>query len=180
MFISLIETPFMDAYMLHKALWTLFPGTPDRTRDHLFRAESNQNGRCVILLQSTTQPTSSSEANVLQSKPFNPEIVAGAQYKFKIEALPTKKDSASKKIVELKSQDQRVEWIQRKLDGANVIVTSMSDRVVKNKKAYSSRYVTFEGILHVNNPDNIRNALLMGIGRKKHAGAGMLSLATNN
>jgi CRISPR system Cascade subunit CasE len=53
----------------------------------------------------------------------------------------------------------------------------MGYALVNSRKSYKSRFVTFEGILQITNADTIQNAVVMGIGRKKHAGAGLLSLA---
>jgi CRISPR system Cascade subunit CasE len=67
--------------------------------------------------------------------------------------------------------------LQRKLSGANVTVTSMEDKLVRSQKSFNSRFVFFEGILQVSDCKQIERVLVMGIGRKKHAGAGLLSLA---
>jgi CRISPR system Cascade subunit CasE len=53
----------------------------------------------------------------------------------------------------------------------------MEDKLVRSQKSFNSRFVFFEGILQVSDCKQIERVLVMGIGRKKHAGAGLLSLA---
>ncbi len=177
MFISMVALNSADSYEQHQAIWSLFPDTPDRKRDHLFRVESEQAGRYLALLQSSSSPQSSDEAIVLQSKSFELVLANGEYFKFKLVALPTKKLSKTKRILEIKDESDQIAWLQRKLAGANVTVTSVDSKLVSNKKSFNSNFVIFEGILQITNADQIQAAVLMGIGRKKHAGAGLLSLA---
>jgi len=179
MYISVVALKTMDSYEQHQAIWSLFPDTPDRKRDHLFRIESNNNGNIIALLQSSTEPKNSEQAEILQSKPFELKLLAGQYYKFKIAANPTKKLSKQKKVIEIKDEAEQVQWLQRKLDGANVTITAIESKLVDSKKSFKSRFVTFEGVLQITDADKIYRAVIMGIGRKKHAGAGLLSLAKN-
>jgi len=178
MYISMVVVQATDSYEQHQAVWSLFPNTPDRKRDHLFRVEMvNQQGQSTLLLQSSTQPESNDKAQVLQVKSFNPQLTNESFYKFKLVAYPTKCISKGKKVVELRDEGEQVEWLQRKLEGANVNVTAMESHLVKSRKSFTSRYVCFEGVMQITNAEQIYQALVMGIGRKKHAGAGLLSLA---
>jgi len=178
MFISMVAVKATDSYEQHQAIWSLFPNTPDRRRDHLFRVETTGHlGQQMILLQSASQPQSSNSAQVLQTKPFNPQLQNEEFYKFKLMANPTKCLKPNKKVVEIKDENEQVQWLQRKLKGANVNVTAMESILVKNSKSFNSCFVCFEGILQVIDAEQVYQALAMGIGRKKHAGAGLLSLA---
>jgi len=177
MYLSKVVVGSHDSYEQHQAIWTLFGGTPGRTRDHLFRVEARDSGQCTLLLQSSTLPESSDDARVLISKEFYPGVSEESHYKFKLVGYPTKCLSQGKKVVEIKDSGEQVEWLQRKLSGANIQVTAMEELMVKSKKIFNSRFVCFEGILQVHDPEQIERALVMGVGRKKHAGAGLLSLA---
>ncbi len=177
MFISMVALSVADAYDQHQAVWSLFPGAKTRKRDHLYRIESQSNNQVVIILQSTSQPQSSDKATVLQSKPFSPAITTGDYYKFKITANPTQCLSSGKKVVDIKQEAEQVAWLQRKLAGANVTVTSLESQLTKSRKSYTSLFVTFEGVMQVTNAEQISSVLVMGVGRKKHLGAGLLSLA---
>jgi len=177
MYLSQVILKTRDTYKQHQAIWSLFSHVPERKRDHLFRVESIKGTTCNVLLQSTTEPKSSQQARVLATKSFIAEINQGVFYKFKLVAYPSKCLNQNKKVVEIKDSNEKVQWVQRKLSGANVTVTSMDDYLVRSKKLYMSRFVCFEGILQVMDKDQIQRALVMGVGRKKHAGAGLLSLA---
>ena len=177
MYISLVALKSTDSYEQHQAIWSLFPDTPDRKRDHLFRVESHKKGQVVALLQSSTEPKSSEKAEVLQSKPFNLTLSEGDYYKFKLVANPTKRLSKERNVIEIEEEADQIVWLQGKLDGANVTVTAMESKLVDSCKSFKSRFVCFEGILQIMDTDKIYRAVVMGIGRKKHAGAGLLSLA---
>lgn len=178
MYISMIAVNTQDSYEQHQAIWSLFPNAPDRKRDHLFRVESVMpDGQVNILLQSTTEPKSSNKARVVQAKLFQPQINAESFYKFKILAYPTKCQSKGKKVLEIRDENEQIAWLQRKLEGANVTVTALEPHLVKSRKTFNSRFVCFEGVMQVVNEEQIYRALVMGVGRKKHAGAGLLSLA---
>ncbi|MFT6468668.1 MAG: CRISPR system Cascade subunit CasE [Oleispira sp.] len=177
MYLSQVMLNVHDSYEQHQAIWSLFPDVPERKRDHLFRVEQEDKQQIKILLQSSTEPKTSEQATVLASKEFNAQIAQDGFYKFKLLAYPTKCLSQGKKIREIKEADEQVEWLQRKLSGANVTVTAMEDKLVRSKKSFNSRFVCFEGILQITDCEQIERILVMGIGRKKHAGAGLLSLA---
>ncbi len=177
MYLSRVMVKSHDTYEQHQDVWKLFTGTRNRKRDHLFRVEERGRDFCKLLLQSSTEPVSTEDVKVMATKEFKPELLEGGYYKFKLVAYPTKCLNQSKKVVEIKEAAEQVEWLQRKLLGANVHVTSMDNFLVRNKKSFNSRFVCFEGIIQVLNPQEIERVLIMGIGRKKHAGAGLLSLA---
>lgn len=178
MYISMVALNTADSYEQHQAIWSLFPKTPERRRDHLFRVENNATtGKVMVLLQSSSQPNSNGKAEVLQTKHFNPQLNNQDFYKFKLVAYPTKCISKGKRVVEIHPENEQIEWLHRKLKGANVNVTAMEKVMVKSKKSFNSRYVCFEGILQIIDATQIYNTLIMGIGRQKHAGAGLLSLA---
>ena len=177
MYLSQVALNARDTYDQHQAIWSLFPGTPDRQRDHLFRIEQSNPSRSIALLQSSTAPQSSQQAKVIVSKTFTPHVSENSFYKFKIVAYPTRRFSQSRKVVEIQNPDEQVEWLQRKLSGANVTVAALDCFLVSSKKSFNSRFVCFEGVLQIIEKEPIERALIMGIGRKKHAGAGLLSLA---
>ncbi|MFT5810463.1 MAG: CRISPR system Cascade subunit CasE [Rubritalea sp.] len=180
MYISMVAIDATDSYEQHQAIWHLFPNAEERKRDHLFRVEGERDGRQLILLQSSSEPISCEHATVLQSKPYVLNITNGESYKFKLVANPTRIISKTKKVIEIKDEGEQVAWLQRKLQGSNVVVTAIESKLVQSRKSHTARFVTFEGVLQVLDADSIYSVAIMGIGRKKHAGAGLLSLARAN
>lgn len=177
MYLTQVILKVHDSYEQHQAVWSLFPNAPKMKRDHLFRVEETARTNCKLLLQSSTKPTSSDSAEVVAVKEFTPKVMLDAYYKFKIVAYPTKRLGETKKVIELSEANDQAAWLQRKLAGATTTITSMDSYLVQSKKTATSRFVCFEGILQVTDAEQIERALVMGIGRKKHAGAGLLSLA---
>lgn len=177
MYISKVSLKTSDTYEQHQAIWSLFPNSPERKRDHLFRVEAEQKGQVLLLLQSSSAPISSESTKVIQSKALNVQLNNGDYYKFKLLANPTKCLSQGKKVIEIKDEAEQVAWLQRKLNGANVTVTALESKLVNSKKSFYSRFICFEGVMQLTDAQQIYSALVMGIGRKKHAGAGLLSLA---
>ena len=167
MYLSQVMLTQRDSYEQHQAIWSLFAHMPDRKRDHLFRVEQSNKHRNLVLLQSSTQPVSSDQAEVVASKSFSPKVQLNACYKFKLLACPTKRVNKTRKLIEIHNPDEQVQWLQNKLRGANVTVTSMDNFLVSHKKAFNSRFVCFEGVLQVTEPSQIETALVMGVGRKK-------------
>jgi CRISPR system Cascade subunit CasE len=176
-FISLIQLKAKDSYQQHQAIWSLFPNRPEDIRDHLFRIESVEGSAIKALLQSATEPTTSKEASVLQSKRFILQLENTRQYRFKVTANPTKKDSRSGRLLDLVSEEEQVAWLQRKLEGARLTVTSIDSKLINYHSHQFTRFVTFEGVIQVEDVDRVQEYVVKGIGRKKHAGAGLLSLA---
>jgi len=176
-FISLIQLKAKDSYQQHQAIWSLFPNRPEGIRDHLFRIESAEGDTIKALLQSATEPTTSEVAIVLQSKRFMLQLETAGQYRFKITSNPTKKDSRSGRLLDLVSEEEQVVWLQRKLAGAKVTVKSIDSKLINYHSHQFTRFVTFEGVIQVEDVNRVQEYVVKGIGRKKHAGAGLLSLA---
>jgi len=176
-FISLISLKGTNSYQQHQEIWSLFPDRPHAKRDHLFRVESVEQGLTKALLQSAIKPITSDSASVLQSKEFNLLLKKETHYRFKITANPTKKDSKSGCLRDLATETDQVDWIQRKLGGAKVTVTSVDPKLVVYKDHQFTKLVTFEGVIQIEDVEKVEGYVVNGIGRKKHAGAGLLSLA---
>jgi CRISPR system Cascade subunit CasE len=102
MYLSQVMVNVHDSYEKHQAIWSLFPNVPERKRDHLFRVEQEDKQQIKILLQSSTEPKTSEQATVLDSKEFNAKIAQDGFYKFKLLAYPTKCLSQGKKYLKLK------------------------------------------------------------------------------
>lgn len=177
MFISLIRLKVVNSYQQHQAIWSLFPNRPEGQRDHLFRIESVEGGMAKVLLQSATEPVSNESVTVLQSKGFAVQLKKEGHYRFKITANPTKKVSKSGCLLDLSTEVDQVNWLHRKLEGAQLTVTSVDDQLVSYKDHQFTRLVTFEGVMQVEDVGRVQEYVIKGIGRKKHAGAGLLSLA---
>ncbi|MCD8521890.1 MAG: type I-E CRISPR-associated protein Cas6/Cse3/CasE [Saccharospirillaceae bacterium] len=183
-----------DPYQLHRAIWQLFPGRPDDRRDFLFRVEDLQPGRgAAVLLQSQQAPVSAEVANVLASKEYSLLLTQGARLRFRLRCNPVKsikdqrerlnaKGGVKSCRVPLIHEEEQLQWLVRKLDGAAQLETA---RVVEEQPLYFRKSdmggkikpVCFEGILVVSDAEQLKELIGQGIGPAKAMGCGMLSIA---
>lgn len=185
-----------NPYKLHKALWQLFPDRDGQKRDFQFRVEQYQKGiGALVLLQSELEPINADVAMIMASKSFKPNIETGSTIRFKLRANPvktikdkhgrlTKKGEPKKCRVPLLREEDKINWLQRKLEGK---ATLQSIQVQDEKPLYfykesedrrgQIKPVCFEGVLSIDNAEAFSQMLQTGIGAAKGMGCGMLSLA---
>ena len=96
MILSRVELPHHDLertvgllagglYAEHQLLWRLFPEQPDDSRDFLYRRETGEHGVFFYLL-SQRQPQVGNTGLLLQSKPFDPQLIIGDRLRFELRA----------------------------------------------------------------------------------------------
>ncbi len=202
-----VQREIADAYQLHRTILRAFdtfsPEEPERV---LFRLEvDSKSGVPVILVQSQQLPNWSwlqaPEVNyLLAAVPLNPEVKVfqfepdiDEVFAFRLRANPTIKKSAADKEKEngkrigIMKEEEQISWIKRKLEAAGCDLlkvrisgqTKVSGWQKTSDKPRRLVYhaVQFDGYLKVNNPANLKTALLNGIGPAKGFGFGLLSLA---
>ena len=202
MLISRIEIPWDDVkncYDIHRRIWKLFPGEEEVTRDggederrgFLFRAEQYAPGRPArFLVQSRRTPVGVPGIAHLGSREFDPRPAAGQRLAFLLTANPVKtiddaqmegkpsKRSAKVRVPLVKEAAQR-EWLARKLSSSAVVesVSVLAQAPLyfrKGSRAGKIVPVTFEGVLGVQDGENLRNLLATGLGPAKAFGCGLL------
>jgi CRISPR system Cascade subunit CasE len=186
-----------NPYRVHQRLRMAYSNDPRL----LFRIEESSDGtKTQILVQSHTEPDWSvfTDFPVLLSQPehrfFNPKLVAGHRYRFRILANPTLKKTLTlgsgekrKTRLGLFREEAQVEWLRHKLNNAGSEM--LACRVIPRGLQYSHKNpakddrqqthlaVMYEGILRVNHADLLQQTLKIGIGSAKGYGFGLLSLA---
>lgn len=180
-----------NPYSLHQALWSLFPDRPDESRSFLFHVQSNKPGKAASLLMlSRHQPTvkSNSSQIVRGPKDLTPlRIIADQKYRFLLTANPAKvirdRDDVSRKLrVPLIREEQQLDWLSRKLDGAaslETTITRTNPPIYFQKPGHGAGKVvtvTFEGVLKVTTPAELVKRMTEGIGPAKGFGCGLLLL----
>jgi CRISPR system Cascade subunit CasE len=126
-----------------------------------------------------------------QVKTFDPELRAGQALAFRLRANPTvKKDRQDKKQgrrVALYREEDQLQWLARKLEAAGAEL--LSARTSNETKTGGVRFrqgarqeltylsVQFDGVLRVRQAEQLRAAVVGGIGSGKGFGFGLLSLA---
>lgn len=202
MFLSRVEIPWEAArnpYNLHRQLWHLFPGedresrsSDDETRQgFLFRIEENATGRPArLLVQSRRAPTRADGLLLVGSREITPCPSAGQRLAFVLTANPVKtivdaqrdakpgKQSEKCRVPLIKEEDQR-QWLLRKLSEAGEIeaVSVLPHAPLyfrKGNRGGKLVTTTFEGVMHVRDPDRLAALLENGIGPAKAFGCGLL------
>jgi len=175
-----------NPYMVHKALWTLFPGMPEADRPFLYRLDSPRGGRAAsVLLQSECKPAAIAQDRcrmVAGPKPVRLATAPGQALRFALCANPTKRLSQQRCRVPLIDDEQLHQWLARKLTGAAEVLESQivghTDlHFRKGSHCGKIAVVTFGGVLTVTDPERLTEVVRAGIGPAKSFGCGLLSLA---
>jgi len=119
----------------------------------------------------------------------------GQLLRFRLRANPVRSSSAEKnpvtgrgKVFAHVTLEQQKEWLMERAEKLGFALTEPSFDVVHSewkkfrkaigaKKEVSLRIADFEGRLTVVNPELVKNALTLGVGRAKSYGCGLLTVA---
>jgi len=167
----------------------------------LFRLdEDSRNNQIVLLAQSQTEPNWAGlpdgyALEVHGPKVFNlkDKLAAGQMFGFRLRANPTKRmgksaerqDTIGKRVGIYEEEDQ-LKWLTRKGEqhGFKVLRAQIEkDQVLTgHKKEHAMKWlsVQFNGVIEVQDPTELHNAIAYGIGTAKGYGFGLLSLSPLN
>lgn len=202
MFISRVEILWEAArnpYDLHRQLWRLFPGEERETRESgeqdrqgfLFRVEERGTRRPArLLVQSRRAPVRTDGLLLLGSREIQPCPSIGQRLAFVLTANPVKtitdaeraakpgKRSEKCRVPLIKEEDQR-NWLARKFSGAAKlesadILPHAPLYFRKGKRAGKLVTCNFEGVLTVDDPEQLVRLLENGVGPAKGFGCGLL------
>lgn len=89
-----------EGYQLHKIVWKIFSDSPNRKRDFLYRYET-VNGWPTFYTVSERAPENVGELWDINTKPYEPQLMAGDRLAFKLRANPvrlTKKERTADEV----------------------------------------------------------------------------------
>ena len=188
-----------NPYEMHRTIMHGFPPELSQDKRVLFRLEVNsRNGISSILVQSQDMPdwTFLSEEGgkgyLLPMdepnpaiKQFDPILKKDQVLLFRIKANPTIKHED--KRVGLYKEDEQFAWLKRKADagGFHILSVQTDRKLLVTGKIYRQEEqhdlkmfcVQFEGVLQVDNPEEMTETIKKGVGSGKGLGFGLLSLA---
>lgn len=179
-----------DCYAWHKAVWDVFPGQPDRKRDHLTRLDRIGNDFRLLIL-SPDAPVRPSWCDSWQPKEIAPGYFDAKRYRFQLCANPTKKvvsvltdGSLTKngRRVPLTRREDLIVWMKRKAEQGGFAVDADSLQTVPKGREYFSKQgrqglhnaIEFKGSIAVLDRDRFYEAFRRGIGSAKAFGFGLL------
>lgn len=176
-----------NPYSMHQTLAHVL-GTEQRT---LWRLEQGEVFDEYNLLVQTTQPPDwqallnrfPGYAEPAEGTPklFDPQLREGQLLRFRLYANPTV--SREGKRQGLYREEEQLDWLASRLMRAGaqprqVIVSRRGRlRIPKSPQAAVLAVGQFDGVLRVEDPDQLLNAIRHGIGHGKAFGLGLLSLA---
>lgn len=187
-------------YELHSTLARLFAAVPRQAERVLFRLERGENR---VLIQSRTRPDFSalprSYCLHVECRDDYGEklraVIPGQELAFRLLANPTRRetlgegDDKRKRRRPLLDWHAQETWLRRKLadeagsellTGRSAVMDTQRNRKHSEPPAQSEQThvpVLFEGVLCVNDPAKLIEAVQNGIGSAKGYGFGLLSLA---
>lgn len=174
-----------DRDRLHRKLLLLFPDYPGGARNArelmgiLFRVEAP-----VIYLQSSIAPIQSRLPDgykILITKETTStfsSIKAGGEYRFRLEANVTYRDSQTRSRLALQEEAEIEQWLFRRGDLGGFEIVDYAMETLPPVKARRGMFhaVRFDGVLKVKTIAPFIKALKEGIGPGKVYGLGMVSL----
>jgi len=184
-----------DPYSLHRVVYSLYQDV--RSVEAKASGESSGilyadqggdfHGRKILLLanRSPEQVVDGQYGKVL-SRTIAEGFLDHAKYRFKVIVNPTRRDSASGKLLPVKGREAVGDWFcQRAEQSWGFTVTKehlQVDRLeVLQFKAQQEQFVTLgqahvQGQLHVTNPERFQASFAKGIGRGRAFGCGLLQI----
>lgn len=182
-----------DPYQMHSTLSRLMSSSNDAIPSHfLWRCDAAGPQSFQLLLQSETAPYQSrldeshdGWASRIQTKQFDLEAMLGraTRFRFRLRANPSICRDGKRHGI-FREEDQ-LAWLSRQGERSGFRVESASvsqgGRLVGQRRKgahHVTVYATlFDGHLRMTDASALRGAVEHGIGRAKHMGLGLLSLA---
>lgn len=184
-----------NPYELHRSIMRAFPVFDHEVERVLFRLDGERLDQ--LLVQSTLSPDwAALQEDYLLGIPHIKSLddfvlSSGQLLRFRLRANPSKRHPQSRKRVGLYSEQDRLEWLQRKGQQHGFSISpdhvslhptfwrefNLPSQEKGKKQRATFNFVDFEGLLTVENPETLNLAVRQGIGSAKGLGCGLLSLA---
>jgi len=184
-----------DPYSLHRAVYSLYADVRDEAQKSASQASGilyadqggDSRGRRVLLLANRPPAERlNDQYGQVQSKPIAASFLDHLDYRFKVIVNPTRRDSASRKLVPVKGREAIAAWFRERAVsswGFEVDTPSLQvDRVeVLRFNAQQGHAVTIaqaqvQGRLRVTDPEKFKTSFTQGIGRARAFGCGLLQI----
>lgn len=184
-----------DPYSLHRIVYSLYEDVRDSQAKLASEASGilyadqggDHRGRKILML-ADRQPMAAVEGQhgQVQSKPIPDDFLEHSRYRFKVIVNPTRRDSASRKLLPVRGYEAVGEWFAERANaswGFTVAAEHLQvDRIdVQQFKDKHQRQVTIaqahiQGQLQVTDPEQFKHSFTQGIGRARAYGCGLLQI----
>ena len=184
-----------DAYSLHRVVYSLYEDIRDpeskKTSAYSGILYADQGGDYKgrkILMLANRPPTATIVGlhGEVQSKPIPENFLEYSQYRFKVIINPTRRDSASRKLVPVRGHETVAKWFTERAVaswGFNVATEHLQvDKIeIQQFKDKEQRQVTIaqahvQGLLRITDRAKFTRNFTQGIGRARAWGCGLLQI----
>ena len=184
-----------DMYSLHRVVYSLYEDkrsdevkTASQASGILFADQGGDFHSRKILLLADREPASCVDGQYgkVESKPIPEGFLDHEKYRFKVIINPTRRDSASRKLLPVKGRDAVAQWfLERAPQSWGFTVSSehlQIDRLdVLQFKEKAQRPITLaqahvQGQLTITDREQFRHSFTAGIGRGRAFGCGLLQI----
>lgn len=184
-----------DAYSLHRVVYSLYEDVRNENEKQGSEASGilyadqggDVRGRKILMLANRTPKEAvNDEHGQVLSKVIPEGFLDHREYRFKVIVNPTRRYSASRKLLPVKGRDAVAEWfIQRAISSWGFEVATEHLQVdnieVQQFKDKQQRPVTIaqahvQGVLRITDPTQFENSFTQGIGRARAYGCGLLQI----
>lgn len=184
-----------DAYSLHRVVYSLYEDVRDTEQKQASIASGilyadqggDVRGRKILMLanREPMQAVDGQHGEVL-SQPIPEGFLGHAQYRFKVIVNPTRRDSASRKLVAVRGREEVAHWFAERARsswGFDVVSQQLQvDKIeVLRFKDKEKRNVTIgqahvQGVLRITDKELFTKSFTQGIGRARAYGCGLLQI----
>lgn len=184
-----------DAYSLHRVVYSLYEDVRDAEQKQKSTASGilyadqggDYRGRKILML-ANREPMDAVEGQhgEVRSKQIPENFLEHAQYRFKVIVNPTRRDSASRKLMAVRGREEVAQWfVERAVASWGFEVAPRHLQVDKIEvlqfKDKQQRQVTIgqahvQGLLCITNKEKFINSFTQGIGRARAYGCGLLQI----
>lgn len=188
-----------DAYSLHRVVYDLYDDvrsvvekTASKSSGILYADQGGDARGRNILLLADRQPAATTQGGhgEVESRPIADDFLEHEHYRFKVIINPTRRDSASRKLVPVRERKAIADWFEQRSQTSWGFVVETEhlqvDRVEVQQFAHKSgRQITIaqahlQGVLRVTDRDRFIASFTNGIGRARAYGCGLLQIVPLN
>lgn len=184
-----------DAYSLHRVVYSLYEDVRDTSQKNtseksgiLYADQGGDVRGRKILLLANREPMHAVEGQYgeVLSKPIPEDFLEHEQYRFKVIINPTRRDSASRKLIAVRGRDDVAQWfierstqswgfavLQQHLQIDKIEVLQFKD---KQKRNVTIGQAHVQGLLRITNKEQFSHSFTHGVGRARAYGCGLLQI----
>jgi len=184
-----------DVYSLHRVAYSLFEDVRDSEQKSahvpsgiLWADKGGDAFERRVLMLSDRLPAQHAQEQygVVETKVIAPSFMDYSRYRFSVVVNPTRRDSASRKLIPVKGRDAVAQWFSDRapdswgfsvdkntLDVGAVDVIQFSD---KNQRSVTLMQAHVDGMLTVTDREHFKQSFTQGIGRGRAFGCGLLQI----